>query len=840
MKSRLLAAALVCFAFASGRAPLSAQPAQTGTVTGTVINASSQGPVGGARVDLLQNGSVIKTTRSNANGAFAFAATMAGTYALRTTIDGYANSTSAPFPLGGGETVTLSVDLQPVSATTLRTIGSVSVNGRSSAPNNTASQTTITATQFAVRGLNQVQDALDQQPGLTIEHYDNGAPGAVTTLSIRGAGGFAGGNNTGYEVLVLQDGEPLRNGQYGDFDLSSLTPSIYQRAEVIKGVGGTSLFGANTIGGTLNVVTRDPLKAAGADLLGGFGAFGMGEYNVMASDTIGKLGFLFDVHQYGSVGFIPPNFRADFGGFSLCSTASGICVISGASQTLDVRAGLGKLRYDFSPVTSLTLSATFESDYRDQIGLLTNPTVGGANFSAVDPAGFPYFFGSPGDFVWGIQPKVAADFHTQVGGGDLELRSYQQTLERVVDGTREAPLLCCFESRSVDRLAGDELLYNHPFGNHSLTFGFGGNGDNYFSGSTGSGDMPITFKGFPYNAVGTEVERTVLLRDDYQATPKLNLSFASYYSDYDILNVHRFDPRLGAVYRPDNQTALRFSVGTGFGPPRIHDIVQGLDVSVFDASSAPQCPSNNQNCVASIGNHSLRAESAVGYDLGFERDFLGRGSFTADFYRTNVFGHIFNALLPSSGLTFSGPMSQGGGNPVLFLSKPVNLADTVYQGIELATRLPIPQFTALALDGFYNVQSAFPKGVDPLTEAGLQNVVNNEQYLGVPLHKYGYGIDYESRDRNTVVFFNGTYYDRNNGYNLPAFWLWDGGFTVPLGKSELHLSDRNVFNKNAFIFSNFNGGVPYPGFSGPFATTSYPVPPHTLEVTLERKLGAYH
>ena len=828
----IVAAVAIGFVAATASAALAQGTAQ---VTGVAVSASSRGPVAGAKVELLQAERVVATAATDSNGAFAFHDLAAGTYGVRTTVNAFEPTTSAPFVLADGEKVALSVELQPITSTTLRTIGRIDVNGRASASNNSASITTIASTQFLDQGINQVQNALDQVPGVTIEHYDNGAPGAVATLSIRGAGGFAGGGNTGYEVLVLQDGEPLRNGQYGDFDLSSLTPAIYQRAELIKGVGGTSIFGANTIGGTLNLVTRDPLKSFGADAVVGTGAFGLGEYNLLVSDTVGKLGYLFDIHQYGTAGALPPNFVADFGG-SFCGSNSGICDYATPSQLINLKSALGKLRYDFSPATSLTLSSSLESDYRDQLGLLANPTTGGPNNSSLDPHGIPYFFGYPGDYVWNTQPKYAADFHTQVLGGDLELRSYFQNVQRVVDGNGEPADLCCFESRSVDRLAGDEIIFNRILGNHSLTAGFGGNGDNYYSGSV-SAPGPIDFTNFTYNAVGTEVERTYLVRDDYQATPKLNLSLSASYSDYDILNVRRIDPRFGAVYRPDNQTALRFSVGTGFGPPRISDIVQQLDLTANDASSAAQCPSSNQYCVASVGNRGLKAESATGYDLGFERNFLGRGNFTADVYRTDVYGHIFTALLPApAGLTFTG---QGGGSPVLYLNEPVNLAGTVFEGLEFSTKLPVPQFPQFALTGYYDTQAAYPLGVDPLTEAQLGNVVNKQQFQGVPLHKYGYGFDFESRDRRSSAFANGTFYADNNAYNLPSFWLWNLGFSVPLGEEQLRVTDSNVFNKNAFLFSAYNGGVPYGGLTGPYQLTAYPVQPHTIEVTLERKFGAF-
>jgi outer membrane receptor protein involved in Fe transport len=816
--------------------PSSAALAQaTGSVAGVVIDVSSGGALQGATVELL-SGEVAKATVStDRKGAFSFANVAPGTYSVRTASSQFQTSTSAPFSVAAGEQITLSVDLQPVSTTSMKTIGAVSVQGQS-VSNSSASTTTISATTFTDQGVLQIQNVLDQLPGVTIEHYDNGAPGNVTTLAIRGAGGFVGGTNTGYEVLVLQDGEPLRNGEYGDFDLSSLTPGIYSSIELIKGVGGTSLFGANTIGGTLNLETRDPTKTFGADLIGGFGTWGTSQYDLLVSDTVGKVGWLIDEHEYGTSGYIPANFWADFAPYEFSGGCGppDICALAKPTQTFTLKSSLYKLRYDFSPTTSLTLAVSDESDYRDQLGLLAN-----SNDSGNDPFGYPYFYGFPDNYVWNIEPKYSADFHTQVAGGDLILRSYYQTLERVVDGLAgPAAAGGPFETRSVDRLAGDELLYEHAFGNHTLTFGAGGNGDNYFASElTQTNPAFFTFNGLSVDAAGTQIERSYLLRDEWQATPRLNFSLAGYYSDYDTLNVRRFDPRFGAVYRPDNETALRMSVGTGFAPPEINDIVQTLNLDSNASVTAPQCPKSEYYCVATDGNPGVKAETAVGYDIGAERHFLGSGLVSVDAYRTNVSGHIFEALIPApAGLTFTS--GSAAGTPVLFINQPINLAGTVFQGLEFTTKLPVPGVRQLTLDGLYDTQAAYPTGVPFLTESNLGNVVNGEQYEGVPLHKYGYGIEFNSIDRRTNAFFQGTYYDQNNAFSLPAFWLWNAGFTVPFGQQLIHVTDSNVFNKNAFLFANYDGGVPYQGISGPYATTSYGVAPHTIMVTVERKLGA--
>src|ERR1022692_3036404 len=240
----LFAASLVGF----GSPALAADDA---AITGTIVNESSGAPIGGARVELLVNGTS-RTATSNAQGKFSFTGLSAGTYEVRASASQYLPYDTAPFALAASERFDLAVFLQPNSRATISSLGRVTAIGHQVLNHSSAATAVITSDAFVNQALSQVQTGLEKIAGITIEHFDNGAPGNVATLTIRGAGGFAGGSNTGYEVLVLQDGQPMRKGQFGDFDVSAITPAIYSRVEVVKGVGGTSLFGANTIGGTVN------------------------------------------------------------------------------------------------------------------------------------------------------------------------------------------------------------------------------------------------------------------------------------------------------------------------------------------------------------------------------------------------------------------------------------------------------------------------------------------------------------------------------------------------------------------------------------------------------------
>lgn len=804
-----------------------ARAAGTASIVGTV-EASPTEVISAAKVELL-GATPTMTTTSGKNGRFQFLSLTPGTYVLRVSAQSYETTESNPLALSAGQDLALTVVLQPVTTTNISSLGRVSVLGHPTLNTSSAASTTITSTQFLNQGATQVQNALEQLNGITVDRPNGvtSAPGAVTTFTIRGAGAFGGGTdgtaNTGYEILVLQDGEPVRNGQFGDFDASALTPAIYSRVEVIKGVGGTSLFGANTIGGTVNLVTRDPTRTEGGEFIQTLGGYGTTDYNLSESNTIGRLGYLINLHRLGTDGYVDANFLASFNG-----------VIDHPTQMLNLKSGLGKLRYDFSKATYAVLGTSLESDWRDQVGLISNPNLNSDGSVQIDPSnGLQSFFGFPANFVYNIQPKYWVDFHTTLGGGDLILRSYSQTLERTVDGT--APAVCCFLSFSRDRLTGDLISWSKELGNNTLTLAAGANGDNFFFGESFAGAVP--FSSLKPSATGIQIERTYLVRDDLRASPRLDLTFAGYYSDYDTLRVKRFDPRLGVVYKPDANSVLHGSIGTGFAPPRLSDIFTALDLAKRDAGFGPGCSA----CVAFSGNPDLNAETATGYDIGYQRLFANNGELNVDLYRTDLKNHIFDGIFPSTGLKFDD------GSPVSFVQQAINLAGSVYQGIEFNGTVPVsPNFSGTLN---YNVQSAYPTGVDLFTQQQLGNVINNQQYLGVPLQKWGWNANYRNRAKASA-FFGGNYFGKNNSYNRMPFWIYNAGADIAANDNDrLHIAWTNIFNKNAGIWEDFGFGIPYPSVSGcvpcfssplpnTYPTNGYNSPPHMLTVSFDHRWGS--
>jgi hypothetical protein len=60
--------------------------------------------------------------------------------------------------------------------------------------------------------------------------------------------------------------------------------------------------------------------------------------------------------------------------------------------------------------------------------------------------------------------------------------------------------------------------------------------------------------------------------------------------------------------------------------------------------------------------------------------------------------------------------------------------------------------------------------------------------------------------------------------------------TLPLGENRLHVTLTNIFNKDAALFDALNG-FPYAGYSGPYLPKALSTAPHSLLITLERKIG---
>jgi outer membrane receptor protein involved in Fe transport len=542
-------------------------------------------------------------------------------------------------------------------------------------------------------------------------------------------------------------------------------------------------------------------------------------------------------------------------------TAVGLLAVPNEIQVL--KNFLGKVRYDFSRSTYAV--ATFETttDFDDYSALAGS--MGGLLLNGVkhyrDPLGHTYILSYPGVFTQDLRPKYALELHTQLLGGSLVVRSYDHHLLNIFDATKVPAEVCCFWDTTRDHIAGQALTWTKLLGKHAVTLGYSGDADSYHYAYLYGGPAYGQYASL-YNQAATyeDLERQTLLRDDYEASQKLDLTLALFHSYTTGLYIRRTDPRFGIVYRPKSSDVIRFSYGTGFSIPPIADYASPILTTVAYGASLgfAGCPASEPSCVASGGNSRLREETAQGFDVSFQRQFPNNGLFAIDLYRTNLQGHLVFGFEPAPpGLTF-GPNclpADGGtcaGQPVLYLATTVNLAAFVYRGIEAEARIPFGSH--FNIDTRFNVQSAYPRGVDPFIENINQYIVNNQQFLEVPLHKPSASLNYSNN--STSAFIRWSFYDQWNEFFRPPFSEYDAGAQVAVGPAySLQITESNIFNANYVYppfysyynpaFSTFGSvftygidTVNYPGYSGPYYYPANNSAPHVLTISLETKWGA--
>ena len=101
---------------------------------------------------------------------------------------------------------------------------------------------------FSAVGSSTLSESMNFTPGLRIEN--NCGNCAVTQLRINGL--------EGHYSQILLDSRPIFSSLATVYGLDQLPVSMIERVEVVRG-GGSALYGANAIGGVVNIITKEPL-----------------------------------------------------------------------------------------------------------------------------------------------------------------------------------------------------------------------------------------------------------------------------------------------------------------------------------------------------------------------------------------------------------------------------------------------------------------------------------------------------------------------------------------------------------------------------------------------------
>lgn len=216
---------------------------QTGSVAGTLTNSLSGDVIPNATV-VLESTSFTRQARSGADGKYTFAEVPPGMYHLIVRADGYL-PLRIEMSLAGGPQ---NSDLRVNPELHFSEVTSVSPDAKSQFE--TFQATNVLGGQELTKEIQSTLGAtIENQPGIALRSF---GPGPARPV-VRGMDGD--------RVLVVEDG--LRMGdlssQSGDHGVN-VNPASASRIEVVRGPA-TLLYGANAIGGLVNVITNDIPKA---------------------------------------------------------------------------------------------------------------------------------------------------------------------------------------------------------------------------------------------------------------------------------------------------------------------------------------------------------------------------------------------------------------------------------------------------------------------------------------------------------------------------------------------------------------------------------------------------
>jgi vitamin B12 transporter len=216
-----------------------------------------------------------------------------------------------------------------------------------------SSVTVITAADIALKQQTTLPDTLRDVPGLNL--VQNGGPGGVTSLFIRGADS----NQTKVLVDGIDVSDPSTPG--GSFEFADFLTGDVQQLEVLRGPQ-SGLYGSDAIGGVVDVVTRSGSGPARVQAVLQGGSFGTFDQSAGLSGGGGRTSYAFDLQHLKATDtpvtpleLLPPDQARNNDAYDnlTLSTKIGLSPVQGLDLGLVARYVRSDLRFtgdfDFGP-----------------------------------------------------------------------------------------------------------------------------------------------------------------------------------------------------------------------------------------------------------------------------------------------------------------------------------------------------------------------------------------------------------------------------------------------------------------------------------------------------------
>jgi len=209
-----------------------------------------------------------------------------------------------------------------------------------------ADVTVIGPAEIARAGAQSLADLLQRQPGVQI--VANGGPGSTTGVFLRSA--------NANQTLVLIDGLRVGAASSGTTPFEAIPLDQIDHIEILRGPAA-SLYGADAIGGVIQIFTRSGGGALAANASAGYGTFGTGQVTAGAGGSEGPWRFSLQGGYNESSGFNaianPANFsyNGDRDGYANGSASGAVAYTFAPEQVLAAQAFYSRMNAQFDAGT---------------------------------------------------------------------------------------------------------------------------------------------------------------------------------------------------------------------------------------------------------------------------------------------------------------------------------------------------------------------------------------------------------------------------------------------------------------------------------------------------------
>ena len=225
-------------------------------VSASALAAVSDANIGGHVIDADNGehipGCLVKisgtnlATMTDGSGHYVFRDLTPGTYTLEVSMLGY-RTESKKTAVEAQQTVELNFEIAP-DAFMLDQVVVTSSKTETRRRESPSLVNVLSGKTFLEVGACSLADGLDFQPGVRVENDCQNC--GFTQVRINGL--------DGHYSQILMNSRPVFSALTGVYGLEHIPANMIERVEVMRG-GGSALFGSSAVGGTINIITKDPM-----------------------------------------------------------------------------------------------------------------------------------------------------------------------------------------------------------------------------------------------------------------------------------------------------------------------------------------------------------------------------------------------------------------------------------------------------------------------------------------------------------------------------------------------------------------------------------------------------